>query len=255
MNFKMTRIRIIPYKNYSKSAKSLAKELGGKRLRLLNSKFIPKSDDLIINWGNKSLASLATLNNSSEKLKTVANKKLFFESMEEEDFLPKYWTKKEDIPDEYPIVCRTVLCGHSGEGIAIANTPDELVDADLYVKYMKKKEEYRVHVGSSTSSDWSDCSVISIQQKKRKLDCENPDWKVRNHANGFIYARNEIDPPDSVINAAKRCLHLSGLDFGAVDVIWNEQKEKAYVLEINTAPGLEGTTVKDYAEYFKSYAE
>ena len=41
-----------------------------------------------------------------------------------------------------------------------------------------------------------------------------------------------------------------GLDFGAVDVIWNEHESKAYVLEINTAPGLEGSTVEDYKEFF-----
>jgi D-alanine-D-alanine ligase-like ATP-grasp enzyme len=42
----------------------------------------------------------------------------------------------------------------------------------------------------------------------------------------------------------------TGLDFGAVDVIWNAQKEKPYVLEINTAPGLEGQTIADYAAFF-----
>jgi glutathione synthase/RimK-type ligase-like ATP-grasp enzyme len=42
----------------------------------------------------------------------------------------------------------------------------------------------------------------------------------------------------------------SGLDFGAVDVIWNERQQRAYVLEINSAPGLEGTTIDDYVRYF-----
>src|SRR3546814_19093490 len=63
-----------------------------------------------------------------------------------EEYLPKFWTKKEDIPDEaFPIVCRTVLSGHSGVGIVIADNRDDLVPANLYVKYVKKKEEYRVH--------------------------------------------------------------------------------------------------------------
>jgi D-alanine-D-alanine ligase-like ATP-grasp enzyme len=41
------------------------------------------------------------------------------------------------------------------------------------------------------------------------------------------------------------------LDFGAVDVIWNEKQQRAYVLEVNTAPGLEGQTVDDYARGIK----
>jgi len=41
-----------------------------------------------------------------------------------------------------------------------------------------------------------------------------------------------------------------GLDFGAVDIIYNEHENQYYVLEVNTAPGLEGTTVEKYAEAF-----
>src|SRR3546814_4059300 len=75
----------------------------------------------------------------------VSNKFKFFQMMSGEEYLPKFWTKKEDIPDEaFPIVCRTVLSGHSGVGIVIADNRDDLVPANLYVKYVKKKEEYRV---------------------------------------------------------------------------------------------------------------
>ena len=44
-------------------------------------------------------------------------------------------------------------------------------------------------------------------------------------------------------------LAVEGLmvDFGAVDVVWNDQYQKAYVLEVNTAPGIENSTVLDYA--------
>jgi D-alanine-D-alanine ligase-like ATP-grasp enzyme len=42
-----------------------------------------------------------------------------------------------------------------------------------------------------------------------------------------------------------------GLDFGAADVLFNARRNQAYVLEVNTAPGLEGQTVNDYAEAFK----
>ena len=47
---------------------------------------------------------------------------------------------------------------------------------------------------------------------------------------------------------------LSGLTFGAIDVIWNEHQQKAFVLEINTAPGIEGTTVEKYAAKFRNLA-
>jgi len=74
---------------------------------------------------------------------------------------------------------------------------------------------------------------------------------VRNHANGFIYQRIGFNPPPGVIDTALKVFdNIEGLDFGAVDVIYNKHYDRAWVLEINTAPGLVGSTVKDYANYF-----
>ena len=46
------RIRVLPYKSYSNGAKALSRALGGKRLRLANSRFKARTGDVIINWGN-----------------------------------------------------------------------------------------------------------------------------------------------------------------------------------------------------------
>jgi glutathione synthase/RimK-type ligase-like ATP-grasp enzyme len=51
--------------------------------------------------------------------------------------------------------------------------------------------------------------------------------------------------------AAIRTVEILGLDFGAVDIIWNKKQDRYYVLEVNTAPGLEGETVVRYANAFK----
>lgn len=257
------RTRILPYSPASRSAKHLAEALDAKRIKLQGSSFHGTSGDLIINWGfskpypftmDRAVGiELPTILNSSDSIARASNKLWFFEENEGKEWLPKFWTNAEEIPDEeFPIVCRTVLNGHSGRGIVIASSRDDLVSASLYVKYIKKEDEYRVHVGSSSDDDGSiRYDVISLQQKKRRLDCENPNWKIRNHANGFVYTRNGVNPPARVVECALDCLRASGLDFGAVDVIWNEAQQKAYVLEINTAPGLEGQTVDDYVNYFK----
>jgi D-alanine-D-alanine ligase-like ATP-grasp enzyme len=81
------------------------------------------------------------------------------------------------------------------------------------------------------------------------------DWKVRNHAGGFIYSHQNIEVPHDVIEQALFAYYETGLDFGAVDVIWNEREGKAYVLEINTAPGLEGTTLTKYKEAITELCE
>jgi D-alanine-D-alanine ligase-like ATP-grasp enzyme len=59
--------------------------------------------------------------------------------------------------------------------------------------------------------------------------------------------------PGDVLVQAVRAMAGSGLEFGACDLIWNQKREKAYILEINCAPGLEGTTVEIYRDAIKRY--
>ena len=45
------------------------------------------------------------------------------------------------------------------------------------------------------------------------------------------------------------------LDFGAVDVVVSGYSDNSFVLEVNTAPGIEGTTVKKYVEAIEGWYE
>lgn len=252
------RVRVLPYSPVSQGAKAIAAALNGKRIKLEGSRFHGRPSDLIINWGNCqgtpfTMDEGVQVMNHPDLVSEMANKLSFFEHFMDKDWLPQFWTRQEDIPDEaFPIVCRTVLNGHSGRGIVISSSRDDLVPAPLYVKYIKKQEEYRVHVGSYNDGSGSvEYCLISIQQKKRRKSHDNPNWQIRNHANGFVYAREGVDPPIAVVECAIDCLDGSGLDFAAVDVIWDEHEQKAYVLEVNSAPGLEGKTIDDYVDYFK----
>jgi glutathione synthase/RimK-type ligase-like ATP-grasp enzyme len=119
------------------------------------------------------------------------------------------------------------------------------VEADLYVKYIPKKDEYRVHI--------FDNEIIDVQKKMMCEGWDDPDWQVRNVANGFIYGRIGIVPPSCVLEVAMETFRKFDLDFGAVDVIYTENIDKAYALEINTAPGLEGQTVISYAKELVRY--
>lgn len=254
----MPRYRVLPYRQGSRSATALAEALGGLCLRLRGSTFRPRRDDVIINWGNTDEYEERFRNadgffNLPSNIRNASNKLNFFRMMERtgnEDIVPPFYTRQQDIPDEaFPIVCRTILAGHSGAGIVIANTRADLVAASLYVKYIKKESEYRVHVGKRNN----EVSIIATQRKARREGHENPNWQVRNHHNGFNFVRGGVVAPVFVLDVASAALQSSGLDFGAIDVIWNERNQRAYVLEINSAPGLEGTTIQDYVNFFRSF--
>lgn len=244
--------RIYPYNQGSKSARALAEALGGRVLKKQGSTWRARADDIVLNWGCVDMPiapyARALVLNFPNRVRAASNKLLAFQAMKELEVpIPDFWTRKEEIPDDaFPIVCRTMLAGHSGAGIVMAATRADLVNAPLYVKYIKKQEEYRIHCGYR--------SIISVQRKARSRDVpdDRVNWQVRNHANGFVYVREGVVPPESVTRAALDALEAVTLDFGAVDVIWNNRERKAYVLEVNTAPGLEGQTVIDYANYFRN---
>ena len=251
------RYRIKAYNAGSRSAKALANSLKGLVLLDKKSKFVPRKNDVIINWGSQDAETLSVsfgvdYLNRIETVREASNKLLFFRKMaasKASHLIPDFWCKREDIPDNaFPVVCRTLLTSHSGRGIVIANKKEDLVEALLYVKYIKKQDEYRIHVGAVDD----DCFTIAEQRKARNTEEENPNWKIRNHDNGFVFVRGGFTTPRCVIDAAHHCFMITGLDFGAVDVVYNAAEDRAYVLEINTAPGLEGQTITDYSNFFSS---
>lgn len=246
---------IFPYKEGSKGAKALSKSIGGVRIRHENSKFRYKPRKTVINWGASTLPDevmKCRVINHPEIVARATNKLHFFEDMSGNCNTPEWTTNKEQayewIRDGYSVVCRSLLNASAGKGITIADNEEEIIEAPLYTRYVKKKDEYRIHVWNQEAPQWFD-----VQKKRRKLEEDDPNWRVRNAANGFIYAREEIKAPDSVIDEAINCFSCLGLDFGAVDVIFNAHEDKAYVLEINTAPGLEGTTLDNYSRMIRNF--
>lgn len=240
-------IKVFPYRAGSRSARALADALEGRVLRREGSRYVRREGDLIINWG----ASDCPFNgrgvaNQPAAIDPASNKLKCFEAMKVAGVnIPKFWTNKKDIPaDAYPIMCRTKLQSHSGEGIVVAERPDQVVNAPLYTQYIKAENEYRVHVLRAPGKE---TSIIAVQRKAKRHNAERADFKIRNLANGFVYVM-EDNPPADVVKQAKAALEASDLAFGAVDI---KGAKKAYVLEINTAPGLEDRTAQAYAAKFR----
>lgn len=241
------RIKIHPYKQGSKSAKTLAESIGGKVLKIDGtSKYRPRPGDIVINWGSSRCPDYGQAKILNKNITVAQNKLLTFQKLRESNVsIPEFYTNADEIPEEaYPIVCRTILGGHSGAGIVIADSNDQLVNAPLYTQYVKKKDEYRVHCIRN--------KAVFVQRKARKLGHDNPDWRVRNLDGGFAYVAVDIaDVPNDVIEQAEAALAALELDFGALDLIWNDRQQKAYVLEANTACGLEQRTAEIYASNLK----
>jgi len=248
--------RLYSYNPHSQSASRLAQALNIRRIRHENTRVVIRRDDQVINWGSSSIPVFNTdpvglayrYINGPSAVSVVGNKLSFFQ-LNHTARLPAFGTTRDwalnEIRNGGVVVCRTSLTGHSGRGIIIAEVEHQLVDAPLYTRYVKKQSEYRIHIVRG--------EVVDVQRKIRDPDREPTNWRVRSHQNGFIYVRDGFELPSDCRVQALLAFEVSGLDFGAVDVVWNEHEERAYVLEINTAPGLTGTTVTNYAEAFREH--
>lgn len=244
---------IYTYNKGSEGAKALSQALNVKRIKHEGSKFRGGLGKTVINWGSSKISDQAAackVINTPEAVMLSSNKLKSFELFKEKGVsIPPFWTTQNEAKEEIErgtcIVCRTVLSGHSGAGIVIADKAEDIVLAPLYTAYIPKKHEYRYHVFNG--------KVIDVQRKARNKEVADEDvnWKVRNHDNGFIFMREGVEIVPEAEAEAIKAVEALGLDFGAVDIIWNEKQNKYYVLEVNSAPGLTGTTLDNYTKAFQ----
>lgn len=240
-----------PYKLGSESARKLAERLQCKRIS--GNKRV-RSFSKIINWGSSNTVEISAqrslkIVNNPAAVAIAKNKLKTMNALAASGVVPAFTTDRSVAAGWLTsgactvVYCRTVLDGHSGRGIVTATSVGALVSAPLYVQGISKAHEFRVHVGSG--------EVIDFAKKRRREGGDYNDL-IKNLDNGWVFCRDGITLPSKVVAAAIKAVKTLGLDFGAVDVIYRERENTAWVLEVNTAPGLEGTTLERYTNYFRS---
>ena len=144
------------------------------------------------------------------------------------------------------VVVRSLTSASEGRGISIVPKEELTQHAPLYTEYIPKKKEFRVHVFNS--------KVIDVQEKRRRrgLD-QTQEFKVRNTANGYVFCRGDVVEPGDLRDVALAAVRAIGRTQGAVDVVYNEKQNKCFALEVNSRPGLQGTTLKIYADACMEY--
>lgn len=246
---------IFPYDINSQGAKLLAQALDTIRVRQRGT-YRPRNGHCIINWGNSGsppwmvtgthvLNSFNSVHRASDKLET-------FRVFQNAGVPHPDWTQARRVAESYfqgegKVVCRQLLRASEGRGIVVATHVGEMVQAPLYVKYFPKRDEYRCHIFNG--------EVIDEVQKKLRNGARQEaghNEYIRSHHNGWVFAREGVRVPDEGRRVAIQACQALGLTFGAVDLAVNSRGVWK-VFEVNTAPGIEGTTVQRYAEAIRRY--
>lgn len=147
------------------------------------------------------------------------------------------------------VVARKLLQSSEGKGISIIEPGMEIVSAPVYTEYVLKKREYRVHIFRD--------KVVQILEKRRGENY-NGESKIRNTANGYVFCQQNITLPAGgqtrLHNLALDASKVTDSDFKGVDIGYNEKKDLLFVIEVNSAPGIEGSNVDKYVEVIANYA-
>jgi len=257
------RIKILPYKMGSKSAKGLSEGLKVQRVKP-DGMYMPRKDDLIINWGNvnnpkwldnfeymkgtyRFLNPPWNVHHASNKLECLYilnDNKVPIPTFTTDLRMAANW-----LADDAIVVERHKLRAHSGDGIRLCESEFDLQRAPLYTLYQKKTHEYRVHVLPDGTT------VLNQKRRRKEIPDKDVCWKVRNYDNGFVYCRENVEENQRVKDVALQAVQALGLDFGAVDVIFHKPSDTVMVLEVNTAPGLEGSLLESYVKAFQEVAQ
>lgn len=248
------KVVILPF-GKSNGATDIAKAL---QIPQIFSEEEIKQDMQVIGWGSSKYVPTPkqmTMLNPPGKVARCVNKKLTYEHLagwgcRVPDFTESHQEAIQWLLNGHTVVARLTLDGKAGEGVKVFSTKEghkavDIPTAPLYTKYINKTFEYRVHVAFG--------KTIHVRKKVKPTNGVTGDPRVASHLDGWLFIKSGFTPPPDALRQSLLAVQALGLDFGAVDILYDQPNDKAYVCEVNTAPGLEVSEVQAYADAFKKY--
>lgn len=197
----------------------------------------PDDTSLVVRWGCTARIPVDCnrVLNTAEAINLVNNKTAFRMMLNEEGLCPATWDSYEsyDLSQFRPHSVIVRRRNHAqGRNLHVCYTRDAITRAcdrygegNYYISdLIQKRAEYRVFVAQGRA--------VWVAHKTPG----NPDDVAWNVARGGRFDNVRWnDWPLRVVRVAIEAFNLSGLDFGGVDVIVDNEG-RAYVIEINSAP-------------------
>ena len=250
------RIRIEKWNYAGEVCRSIAdkmEDLGVLVLRGSGSTFRARAGDIIVNYGTSEKRNClpgVTVLNHPDKVAAKYNKLDQYRLLEAAGVpVVKFTTEqrvvRDWLRDEYDVYARMASNSSGGHGIVVIKAAREAIipSAPVYTRRFRARREYRVHVFNGQSIDVS-------QKRKQEGARANA---IRSFGNGYVFCHNDVEAyPQAMVDASIAAVRALGLDFGAVDVLLMDNGNVA-VLEVNSAPGMEGTTLDRWTEALRQY--
>ncbi len=203
-----------------------------------NDKVLPTNPGYVFRWGcTSSIPGSPKIVNSAAAIHKVSDKAQFRIECANAGLAPKSWLSKQAfLEDEAAENIDKVVVRrrthHQGRFLHLCDSVEEVKAAcarygegNYYIsEYIPKVAEYRVAVIQGR---------VAWVAKKTPADPTAIAWNVA--LGGRFDNVNWGEWPLKVVKIACQAMELSDLDFGGVDIMVDSD-DKAYVLEINSAP-------------------
>lgn len=223
------------------------KSLGARRLaRAMNISFNDSHADTFIRWRRMDDVPHGHVINKRDAVVKASNK---YESLK---IIERAGVKTVPVSRNIPAAWQhtgKIVFGRDfyhtrGRDIQVMHMPHDELYKDYYTLYMKPDAEYRYHVAFGK---------VILPTKKVLGEGQVDDSLIRNHQDGkWVQVVSQMNR--TYAEACVQAVEALGLDFGAVDFLTKEGVP--YILEVNTAPGLEiDNRLEAYSKAFKDHLE
>lgn len=248
------RFVLYPYKMGSLSGRQISEGLNALRV-YPDRNYRPRPTDFVINWGSVLqprwyYQNFSRFLNRPENVALASDKVLTFQTLSEAGlptvpWTTNYWTALEEFDNP---IARTLTRASRGRGIIRLSEAQNAPSARLYTDLIPNYGEYRLHIVEG--------QIIAYTKKSRHHDDEpqtEDEEQIRTNENGWVFRRGNLRRLERIEDLALSTMEVLGLDFGAVDIIKDENRD-VHVLEVNTAVGMTETTLEDYINAFRNIA-
>lgn len=242
-------MHILTHKGLYNSAKLLAekfKQARGKPVFVYTDRKPEDSGAPLVRWGNgQHFFNNDTSYNSREVIGVCGSKSHFASAMQRAG-IPHVEYYRGTEPNKFPVVIRTVLNGHGGEGIVIC----------------KSIEEYRRNYAGHVWSYWYNFDfelgvhilngrVERVFKKVWKNDSAEPEFPIRNTDRGYNFSLKEIEKYPKLQTIVDEFYRAVPLKMGRLDIAWDKPNKTYRIIEANSAPSLSENvnTLNMYAEF------
>jgi glutathione synthase/RimK-type ligase-like ATP-grasp enzyme len=208
---------------------------------ILTSNYQKVTGKLLVRYGNSNEIFGEDLSpNTPEFIRLCANKKKFSELLLENNFYtPEFFSTGD--PKNYPVMVRETLCGSHGLGIKIAEDEEAFKflfrNGFYFTPFVNLSYELRIHVVDNKLVKGFVKKWTGEEEEKYKI-------KVNHNCHFKLTDLTRYNQLNKVIESL--CEILNGY-FYAVDVGWDGNKKQYFILEANSAPGLNELTANLYA--------